>query len=614
MGKNGLEYQARRGEVLRGIRIAGTAGAIVMLFTAGLMGSDALAVLAQTFGIEPVAIKAPGAPVERTDDVPVQGIVLTDLEHHPDVLHADYFRPADGDPSAVVPAGIAQSFRQLLTMYKFRQAVDDNFTARAYSVESGDVLKVASLEEDREQFAATGSADWQIVDRKRRRLTSTLVDDLVTEGNVRNDIRVRWGRRNQVVEARDREASYLEHEIRLASHHGLSLLATEIGTVETFNNDRLVSRVGARSRYQMMPAMLRARGVHHYRLRTRAGTNLDVREEWHPMITMQAAFVVVRAYSNAVGHEIPGLSAYHTGPYNIFRVYREYLTSEGDQFGPSTNVVTGYLWALTDGFEQVSKKSSFKNYSRGYVLTLHASLRATEEMVADTTATIFAEQIQLQPGNSLFLSELLQHLDGSDERVAWRVARDESLYERFRIMNPHFKLPPERTTGSVPEGGDVFLVATATEQKETVRFFLPLGATAELMSRGVEAIDYDATIRYDRNTFDTTQEPHTVWDELYAALVEDVRTFGFTFENRARLAQIADHMEEAAMLSPSLYRQTMRDVVRLHERVWASDHFARLARVVPAARGRQRLEAQPPSLVTDEPSLRVDSLDTVPAR
>ncbi len=586
----------------RGLRVALTSGTIIVLFTVGLMGTEEMDILAQSLGFSRAQVEPPPTPATSHGDDPGPGLTLRDFEHHPDIVHARYFT-ARSDDSATEAAHteVAGAFRELLSMYEFRQAVDDNFTARAYDVESGEVLAVTALESDREQYSQTGSAHWGSVDHKRRRMTRQLVDRLVEDGYLRDDIRVRWGRKNQVLEARTREYGYLEHEIRLARYLGLSLLATEIGTVETFNDDRLVSRVGARSRYQLMPAMLRARGVHHYRLRTRAGTQIDVREEWHPLITMQAAFLVARAYSNAVGHEIPGLSAYHTGPYNIFRVYRQYLTSKGGQFESATGVVNGYLWALTEGFEQVSSTSSFKNYSRGYIPTLYASLRAAEDLVIDTTATVFVEQLQLRSGESMFLSELLHNIDGADERLHWRSAADGSLYERFRQLNPHFNIPRASEAGTLPETGDVFLVATPASEEMPVRFFLPSGAAAELRSRGVEAIDYDAVVRYDRHTFDIVDEPLTIWDQLYADLVEDVQTFGFTFENRARLQQVVRHLEEAAAASPSLYRRTLRDVARLHERVWASDHFARLARVVPAARGRQRLPAQPPDIVANTP-------------
>lgn len=610
MGTSGQSHATSSSGRLQGLRVAVIASAIIVALTGGLMGNQTINILAQTFGFVPAYEPPAPPPPEPADDPPVSGIRLSDLDIHPDRLHAGYLQANTAAADVeLVPSEVAGAFKDLLSMYEYRQAVDDNFTVRAYDIESGRVLDTMVLEAERVRFSEAGGADWAIVDRKRRGLTRELVDTLVHRGLLRDDIRVRWGRRDQVREARAREANYVEHEIRLARYFGLSLLAAEIGTVETFNDDRLVSRVGARSRYQLMPAMLRARGVHHFRLRTRAGTRVDILEEWHPLITMQAAFVVARAYSNAVGHEIPGLSAYHTGPYNIFRVYREYLTSEGDRFGPSTNVVGGFLWALTTGFDRISRGTSFKGYSRGYVPTLYASLRATEDMVVDTTATVFAEQIRLREGESLFLSELLHHLDGADERVRWHPFAEGPLYERFRSLNPHFNLPPADQEGSVPAGGDVFLVATTPEEHFDVRFFLPLGATAELRSRGVEEIDYDATVRYDRNTFEITDESLNIWDQLYATLVEDVRTFGFTFENRSRLDQIVRRLEDAAAESPTLYRRTIRDVARLHERVWASSHFDRLARVVPAARGRLRLPAQPPDLVyEDDHVLQADGL------
>src|SRR5690606_18549735 len=133
--------------------------------------------------------------------------------------------------------------------------------------------------------------------------TRRLVEKYAKKGIPKADITVKWGRKNQVLEARRNEAAFIEYEVRLARYLGLSLLATEIGTVETFNRDRLVSTVGARSRYQMMPYLLRQRGIHHYELANAAGKKVSVFEEWHPLLTMEPAMLTLRGYSNAVGHE-----------------------------------------------------------------------------------------------------------------------------------------------------------------------------------------------------------------------------------------------------------------------------------------------------------------------
>ncbi len=614
--RNRRAHPVDGGERLRQARIAVISSAIISLFTAGMMAGEAMNILAQTLGLnltapatEKVETRKPPAD-ERTV---VSGIVPADLDIHPDRLHHDYLLAPlheDADARLVAPE-VARSFGTLAEMYRTRQAVDDNFTVRAYNKATGEVLGVYTLDDEKTAFEETGSAQWSAIDRKRRELTRSAVEELKAAGIPREEITVRWGRRDQIIEARRREDQYIEYEVRLARYLGLSLLATEIGTVETFNDDRLVSRVGARGRYQMMPAMLRARSIHHYRLRSRGGSEIAVKEEWHPLLTMEASFVVARAYANAVGHEIPGLSAYHTGPYNIFKVYREYLLAEGEHFDAATNVVGGYLWGLTQGYERVSSRSTFRRYSRSYVPSMYGAVRATEDIPIDTTMTMLTERVQLAHGESIFLSEILAALDGADERLTWRVDGRLSPYERFRVMNPHFDLPPALSAGAVPEKGDVYLVAVTPTGNIPVRFFLPLGAAAELRSREVRELDYDSVFRYDRSTFLTPGEA-TVWDELYDELVADVRRFGFTFENRARLSQIVDQIEEAYRYAPTHHRQTRMEIARLHERVWASSQFDKLAMLVPAARGHQRLPVQPPEQVgtVDDVSVTTDNLSS----
>ena len=588
------------------LRVAIISGVIIVFFVTGIMSSDALNLVAQTLGFRlptPVKIELPPIEEPSAPDLSVPGIVPAELEIHPDHLFREYLgAPEDSADETLVRPEVVAAFNSLAEMYRHRQAVDDNFTVRAYRIDTGEVLGIYSLDDERSAYEESGEADWHQIDRKRTRLTKEVVEKLAAAGVPRRQITVRWGRRDQILEARERETRYIEYEVQLARYYGLSLLVTEIGTVETFNNDRLVSRVGARGRYQMMPAMLRARSINHYRLRTRAGTEIRVQEEWNPLLTMEATFIVARAYSNAVGHEIPGISAYHTGPYNIFKVYREFLTVEGDQHPEATtNVVGAYLWGLTHGYDTVRSQTTFRNYSRGYIPAIFGALRATESIPIDTTQTLLAELVRLKSGESMFLSQLLEHLDGADERLLWRVAEDQPLYERFREMNQHFDLPPALGNGSVPDDGDLFLVAATPKQDYPVQFFLPLGASAELRSREVDEIDYDRIVRFDHSTFEVRSEALTVWDQLYADLVEDVRNFGFTLENRARLAPIAEHIDELSRTDPSPFRTSLKEIVRLHERVWASNYFDMLAKVVPAASGRQRLSAQPPDqIVTDD--------------
>ncbi|MDX1741649.1 MAG: hypothetical protein R3178_10160, partial [Rhodothermales bacterium] len=144
---------------------------IIAVMTLGLMGSDALDLLAQTFGIVPHDVTEVLPAPEPSDETPADGLRLRDLDIHPDVMHSEYLLAATDTAQALVPLDIAQSFQSLLSMYEFRQAIDDNFTARAYDIESGDVLAVSALDEDRQQFTASGKADWRTIDRKRRDLT-----------------------------------------------------------------------------------------------------------------------------------------------------------------------------------------------------------------------------------------------------------------------------------------------------------------------------------------------------------------------------------------------------------------------------------------------------------
>ncbi len=103
-------------------------------------------------------------------------------------------------------------------------------------------------------------------------------------GSPSENIVIRWGYANQTLEARERDSRYLTYEVNLARRLGLSVLATEIGTVETFNQDQLVSSVGARSRYQMMPDILRMFDVEQYSLPVASGGTVQVSEEQHPLL------------------------------------------------------------------------------------------------------------------------------------------------------------------------------------------------------------------------------------------------------------------------------------------------------------------------------------------
>ena len=351
-------------------------------------------------------VKAPTPPRETARD-----LKFIDSPHHPDRLFRPYFGAAPPKPSSTDPRHrLIEPFRDLLTIFMKRQGVDDNFTIRVYDNRDGTPLEVFTLTEERRKYRQTRTFNWRVIDKLRRAHTRRLVEKYEQLGYPKEAISAKWGRREQVRRAREREAPFIHYEMRLARYLGLSLLATEIGTVETFNQDSLVSSMGARGRYQMMPYILRQNNIHHYKLQTSFGKKIDVQEELHPLLTMEPAFTLLRSYVNAVGHEIPGISAYHTGPGNIFKLYTMFLSDARNLHTANTNVLDAYIWALTDGFETVSEKTSFKQHSQGYVPAGYGALRAVENLPIDTTLTLEVERVQLKEGQSVYLGELLATL------------------------------------------------------------------------------------------------------------------------------------------------------------------------------------------------------------
>ena len=537
----------------------------------------------------PVALQS--LPAESTT-------AFTFAEHdlHPDRLYPAYFGLSlEGAGRPVPSLRHLPAFQNLLDLYVTRQAQDDNFTIRVVDARADSLLELAVLSEERERYHETGSANWGAIDRKRRNVTRALVKKYRQRGIPRAAIQVKWGRANQVLEARQRDAPYIEYEVRLAEYLGLSLLATEIGTVETFNQDRLVSAVGARSRYQMMPYILRQRGIHHYELPTAYGNEVNVYEEWHPLLTMEPAFTLLRGYVNAVGHEIPGISAYHTGPGNIFKVFRMYLTEETASSPGAPSVVDAYVWALTDGFEEVSDRTSFGSYSRGYVPAGYGSLKATADLPIDTTETFRGERVQVAPGARVYLSDLLRTMAESDVRLDWNSPDTLSLYARFQEMNPHFVLPDADDT-EVPARGDVLL--TSEVDNIPVRFFLPLGAMHVVNGAGETLLDEAATFRFDHDTYRTRgANARTVWDLQYDDLLESIQHFGFTEENRERLRALHTRFARMAEESPNHYRKVQLDAISTHLRLWQFEGWDQLAQATSAAQGRNRLTVRPPSLL-----------------
>ncbi len=405
---------------------------------------------------------------------------------------------------------------------------------------------------------------------------------------------IKWGRLDQVKEARVRDEPFIAYEIGLSQMLDLSLLSTEIGTVETFNDDKLISTVGARSRYQIMPYMLRRFDINTYDLRTKAGESVEVKEEWHPLLTMEASFVIIKGYSNAVGHELPGISAYHTGPFNIFKIYNKYLTKEQPLFTPSATVMDAYLWALTEGFEEMAEDSGFRRYSRSYIPTAYGSLKGAELIPIDTAKTEQVERVQTMLGERVYLTELIEQLQTMDEQVFWgRAASDTSAYDKFRTLNPHFNLPVNASEEIVPANGNVLL--TTRYSSRPVRFFLPKGASAQLSKAGFDKFDEEATFLFDHNTYNLPAEDVTVWDKQYAELVDDIKHFGFTHENRTRLLILAERFDKLHEANPTYYRSLQLQIINLHRNLWRTRYWSELASNTSAAAGQNNKTVMPPS-------------------
>ncbi len=509
--------------------------------------------------------RLPVTPLNPSDPYTFKG-----LDIHPDRLYGRYFAGAFAGVSPTDSIlGPLHDFRWRLEMYRKAYGVDDNFTIRVLDDRTGETLEVRQLRADRDRFNGSGQADWDAVNRQRRTATTELRQKWEAYGIPRSAIVIRWGYANQTLEARERDARYITYEVNLARRLGLSVLATEIGTVETFNQDALVSSAGARSRYQMMPDIMRMFDVEQYSLPVASGGSVEVREERHPLLSVEPYLMLVRAYANAVGHELPGISAYHTGPGNIFKLYREYLRANPGLARQGQHVSDAYMWGVTDGFEQVDAVSSFGPHSRAYLLKAYGSLRATEDQLVDPAQTIHAERVQIRPGASVRLSELLAALEPHGRRLTWGPIHGPTLYEKFRDLNPHIDLPRGGGDG-VPRAGDLRL--TATSDGDPVRFFLPQGATAVLRNVGLDVIGTSET--FDERTFLLPDSERTDVDRAYDRLVQDVGDFGFTRSAQRRMDRIHDQLQELAAQNPgSRYRQTQAKVARIHRSVWRTAAF-----------------------------------------
>ena len=537
------------------------------------------------------------APPDPDDTASPEAFTLRSHNAHPDVAYGSYLNGAV--PSvANDTASLTYKFQELLSVFRHRMAVDDNFTMRVLDNRTGEVLEVHTLQEERAAYNRGAEMDWREVDRKRRIATRWLVDKYEARGIPNDAITVKWGRANQVKIAHERDEPFVEYEMRLAEYLDLSLLPLGIGTVETFNQDDLVSSVGARSRYQMMPLILRRSGIHRYTLATTGGGSVRVKEELHPLITMEPAFLLLRGYINAVGHEIPGVSAYHTGPGNIYTVYRMFLTESGKYFSPSASVMDAYMWAVTEGFETVRERSTFGPYSRGYVASVYGSLTANDERPIDPSKTLRTARVQLQLGKTMTLSDILAALAPASDTLQWNA--EGSLYERFRLLNPHIQLPPGDST-LVPAEGDVRFRATIGGK--AVRFFLPLGAPSVLKKAGLDVLNEAATFRFDENTYAPSSVQPTRWDRAYDALVHDIGRFGFTEANREELLRLYERFQDMAEANPSAYRQRQLQIIETHRRIWISNPWEELSSIATIATGRSPMPVEPPMVLETNSSL-----------
>ncbi len=534
---------------------------------------------------EPIARSVSGQGDAASQDIDVRhaappladpGVPYTirSLDIHPDRLFAEFFGGVfSGSAVENASTSFSDDFRWRLEMYERTYGVDDNFTIRIYDGRTGEMLEVYTLRNLKAVYDATGEIDWNDVDFPNRRTHSArLRDKWEARGIPRDEIVVRWGRANQSLESRERDEPYIQFEINLARRLGLSLLATEIGTVETFNQDQLVSSAGARSRYQLMPDNLRLFDVEQYMVPTVSGNFVSVREENHPLLAMEPSMMLVRAYSNAVGHELPGVSAYHTGPGNIFRLYQAYLRAHAARPPINGHVSEAYMWGVTEGFERVRAQSSFGPESQAYVMKAYGALRATENKLVDPALMVRVERVEVRHGELITLDRILTVLSGNDS-IKWGQDVDAlSLYERFRLLNPHMDLPRDER-GGVPIDGNVRLSATA--DGDPLRFFLPDGAVEMLRRVGYDV--FTNVFTFDENTYLVDDGEITRTDRRYEQLVQRAGRFGFTMANKRELDEIVSQLDALAQRDPSRYRQTQARIARLHRSVWNTQAFRDLA-------------------------------------
>jgi hypothetical protein len=527
---------------------------------------------------------------------PTTGSLAHEMQLDPARMHAPLVpRRATLEDTSNFPPGFRE-FYQLLLLHNKRFGEDDNFTLRIIDNDSGKLLERYVLTDERAVFLARGSADWDKVDRRRRAVMTTLLNKWEKRGHKRSDMTVTWGRLNQVFEARRRAEPFLAYELRLAHMHRLSALSTELSTVETFNQDWLVSRAGARGRYQFMPEFTRRFGLHRFRIRSTTGAIYWVREERHPLLTMEYAFMIMRAYSNTVGHELPGLSAYNTGVGNIFNICRLYLMRERPD-PDSATVFDAYSWAVTTGFKEVRRHTTFRRQSRAYLPSVVAAYRAVEQLPVDLSRTMHAELVTMRRGQTITLGELLETLKTHD--LDWTPYGSSSIYESFRAFNSHLDLPPASSTGKIPTSANLKLTNPSRTLK--LRFFLPLGSSAILKKAGKNVFDEDELRVFDDNTFADPEKTHqkSMLDWEYERIVNEIGHFGFTMEMRDRVSKIAEKMEKLAEQKPTPYRRAQAEIARMHAHLWSYGPWLKLEQAVAQTRNMHheqlRQGAPPPS-------------------
>jgi hypothetical protein len=302
---------------------------------------------------------------------------------------------------------------------------------------------------------------------------------------------------------------------------------------------------------------------------------------------------------NAVGHEIPGISAYHTGPGNIYKLYRKFFTESG-AFDAQSTVMDAYMWAITDGFETVRENSTFGPYSRGYVASAYGSLRAIDNRPIDLSNTIRAERVQLEPGKTLMLRDVLDALSATTRGLDWSMVADRpTIYARFRGLNPHLDLPPSDDGELLPAANVRFV---SSVDGKAVRFFLPIGGSEAVREAGMEQLDESATFRFNEDTYaPPAPGERTVWDKRYDDLIADIKQFGFTTGNRDRLLRIYDAFETLAEEQPTHYRRTQLEVIQTHRRIWLSNPWDTLSDAATLATGKMRMRPQPPETLATDP-------------